>query len=74
MRFVDFTALFCNIDDFCKTFQTEWESQLLVESKKTLYYVNPVAEDAPNPFHGRIRQWTCGFTLYMRLTTRLCHP
>lgn len=34
MRVVDFTAIFCNIDDFCKSFQAEWEAQLLSAPKK----------------------------------------
>ena len=36
MRFVDFTALFCNIDDFCQSFQTEWDKTLLAESERSI--------------------------------------
>lgn len=36
MRHVDFTTLFCTIDDFCQEFQAQWEKQLLIESERKI--------------------------------------
>jgi hypothetical protein len=36
MRPVDFTTLFCSIDDFCQVFQAQWEDRLLVSSERSI--------------------------------------